>query len=127
MKKNEEILKLICIELAEEFKYVKGHEDKRQKRRVLGFTYFHVDNDYFFVQHGTTNLTNRKKNGGEIEFRTRFGTPRIDIYSPNREAFVGIELNEDLTFSEAQIFYTKGIELFNRVLKMIKRLSEQNV
>ena len=120
----EEVLKEMAIELAKKFSYKKGHEDKRKGKNKIGMHFIssNTDEDYYFVQYGTTNITNNKKQGGSIEFRYRFGQPRLDVYLPNKKGFASLEFsnyhsNDENVwyYSESQIFYEKGIELFNEI------------
>ena len=67
----EKILKQMVFELAKEFNYKKGHEDKRRSKTKIGFSYFNIDEDLYYVQYGTTDKTNNKRNGGSIKFRYR--------------------------------------------------------
>lgn len=65
-----------------------------------------------------------------INVRQRFGSPRLDMYWPKegnrgRLAFVGIEFKKDGTFSEAQVFYEPGVELFPKLLSEIKKRWEE--
>ena len=127
MKKEdiEKILKQMVIELAKEFNYKKGHEDKRKSKNTFGFSYFQIENEYYYVQYGTTNKTNNKRNGGSIELRYRFGHPRLDVYLPNKKGFASLEFSDFdnetrehtgiWNYSESQIFYEQGIELFNKI------------
>lgn len=128
----ENILKRMAVELAKEFGYKKGHEDKRKSK--LGFSYFKIDENFYYVQYGTTDKTNNAKDGGEIEFRYRVGNPRLDVYLPNRQGFASLEFcnynkktkgyDELWHYSESQIFYEKGIELFNKIYNRFFELLE---
>lgn len=132
----EKILKQIVVELAKEFHYKKGHEDKRKNKNKFGFSYFQIEEAYYYVQYGTTNKTNNKRNGGDIKFRCRFGNPRIDVYLPNRKGFASLEFSDFdndkrentgiWRYSESQIFYEKGIELFNKIYNRFYELKDND-
>lgn len=133
----EKILKQMVFELAKEFNYKKGHEDKRRSKTKIGFSYFNIDEDLYYVQYGTTDKTNNKRNGGSIKFRYRTG-PRLDVYLPDRKGFASLEFSDydveikehtgNWHYSESQIFYEKGIELFNKIynrfFELLKEVSE---
>lgn len=139
MKKDdiEKVLKQMAIEYAKEYKYNKGHEDKRKSKYKLGMCSISsdTDEDYYFVQYGTTNKTNYKRNGGYVEFRYRFDNPVLGIHLPNDEGFASIEFSEydiqkrentgNWHYSQSQIFEEKGIELFNEMYKRFWKLYEE--
>lgn len=135
----EKILKQMAIELAKEFNYKKGHEDKRKSKNKIGMHWFSSDTDetYYYVQYGTTNKTNNKRNGGSVELRSRFGHPRLDVYLPNKKGFASLEFSDydnetkEYTgiwhYSESQIFYEQGIELFNKIYNRFFELKDSDV
>lgn len=133
----EKVLKQMALEYANEFKYHKAHEEKRKSKNKIGMHFFASDTneDYYFVQYGTTNKTNYKRNGGHVELRYRFGNPRLDVYLPNKQGFASIEFSkynmktnkddEKWHYSESQIFNEYGIELFNEMYKKFWKLYEE--
>lgn len=139
MKKDdiEKVLKQMAVEYAKEFKYNKGHEDKRKSKNKIGmhFTSNNIDENYYFVQYGTTNKTNFKRNGGIVRFRYRFDNPRLDVYLPNKEGFASLEFTDldmqkqeytgNWHYGESQIFKEKGIELFNEMYIRFWKLYEE--
>ena len=141
MKKEdiEKILKQMVIELSKEFNYKKGHEDKRKSKNKIGMHWFSSDTDetYYYVQYGTTNKTNNKRNGGSVELRYRFSHPRLDVYLPNKKGFASLEFSDydnetkENTgiwhYSESQIFYEQGIELFNKIYNRFFELKDSDV
>ena len=121
----EEVLKEMAIELAKKFSYKKGHEDKRKSKNKIGMHFIssNTDEDYYFVQYGTTNITNNKKQGGSIEFRYRFGHPRLDVYLPNKKGFASIEFSVPDKFIElTKEFVKKGADTTTRSEKFKKLL-----
>lgn len=65
-----------------------------------------------------------------IKVRQRFGSPRLDMYYPKegnkgKSAFVGLEFNTDGSFSEAQVFYSPGVELFPKLLAEVQKRWEE--
>lgn len=126
-KKIEIVLKEMAIELAKKYNYKKAHEDKRKSKHTIGMHSFSSDTDenYYFVQYGATNTTNNKKNGGMVEFRYRFSSPRLDVYLPDRKGLASLEFSnyksydkKDWYYSESQIFYEEGIKLFHEMYDM---------
>lgn len=121
----EKTLRKLAIELATEFNYTKGKEDKRRSKSKFGFDDFNIDKNLFYVQYGTTNITNNKKCGGNIRIRYRFESPRIDVYLPDCKGFASLEFSnfnkengkygKKWHYSESQIFGVEGIELFNKI------------
>lgn len=123
-EKIEIVLKEMAIELAKKYNYNKAHEDKRKSKHKIRMHFFSSDTDenYYFVQYGTTDMTNRKKNGGMVEFRYRFSNSRLDVYLPDRKGFASLEFSnyksddeDDWYYSESQIFYEEGIKLFHEI------------
>lgn len=65
---------------------------------------------------------------GSIVIRGRFGNPRIDIYTPDKEGFCSYEFDiEKGQLSSSQIFYDKGVEMYPLLLaEIIDRLNKAN-
>lgn len=55
------------------------------------------------------------ENSGYILIRNRFGNPRIDIYGPEKDWLVCIEVSPDGDFKESQVFNVRGIEMFKKI------------
>lgn len=99
------VLNEIAARYAKDFKYTLESEKEFDKNEV---------NHPLNICNNDPIVQVRYKgegNGSYIKTRQRFGSPRIDISSPNQKWFVGLEFEEDGSFSECQIFNPIGIKM----------------
>lgn len=65
-------------------------------------------------------ISRSKEGDSRIEVRDRFGSPRLDIHSPNKTYFISLEYREGV-YSESQVWKDEGTIMYPKIKEEVRK------